>query len=61
MDVIKIIPALWKLLEKKKCAINISNIDNELSVSIIRKGRVKRFVNESTELLLLDIKNYLHV
>jgi hypothetical protein len=62
MDIIKLIPSLWKLLENKKCAINVTTIDNALAVSIIKRKRIKkRFVNKDSLCLLADIRSYLQV
>lgn len=59
MDVINIIPALWDMLAKRKLAINVTNIDNELAVSIIGRRKIKRFKNKDSEILLSDIRSYL--
>lgn len=61
MDVTTIIPAIWKLMRKRKLTINITNIDNELSVSIIKKNKITRFTNTNHTELLEDIENYLAV
>jgi len=54
-----LLPLLWKLIEKKKCAINITSDNNELTVSIIRKKRTTRFKNEDSEKLISDLQEYL--
>jgi hypothetical protein len=64
MDIINLIPALWELLKNKKCAINVTTIDNALAVSIIKRKRIKkRFVcrNNDSQMLLADIRSYLQV
>jgi hypothetical protein len=38
-EVNTILPYLWKLIEKRKCAINVSRIDNEVVVNIIERFR----------------------
>jgi hypothetical protein len=60
MDVLSMIPALWKLLDKKNIAINVTNLDNAITVSILKSRRVKRkFVNTDSAMLIADIEQYL--
>ncbi len=65
MDIIHMIPALWDLMKRKKVAVNITNLDNELTISIIRKrnifGRRKitRFRHSNNNVLIADITRYL--
>ena len=49
MDVTTIIPAIWKLMRKRKLTINITNIDNELSVSIIKKIKLRALLIQITQ------------
>lgn len=44
MDVLNLIPNALKILRKRKGAINITTIDNVITVSIINRFRIKRFV-----------------
>lgn len=61
MDLIKIImPTLWQILDKnKKCSINISTIDNKLTVSILFGRRKKRFVADSDKALINELQQFL--
>ncbi len=56
-----ILPLLWQILAKKKCAINVCTIDNEMTVSIIRKRKIKRFVGTDSLSLIPDLTQYLQV
>lgn len=60
MDILKLIPELWRLLVKGKYAINVTTIDNALVVSILKRKRIrKRFTNIDSSVVLSDIRNYL--
>ena len=59
MDVASIIPELRKLIGKRNLSINVTNIDNELAISIIKKRKIKRFRNANPLLVLSDIETYL--
>ncbi|HMF72312.1 MAG TPA: hypothetical protein VK616_12620 [Flavitalea sp.] len=54
-----LLPTLWKIIEKKGGAINVSTIDNELVVSIIGKKRIKRFKSADSHDLITNINQYL--
>jgi len=59
MDSIRnLIPTLWQILDKKKCAINVTTIDNELTVSIIGKRRTKRFRNTNSSVVISELTRY---
>lgn len=52
-------PLLWQILEKKKeYAINVSSLDNELTISILFGKKLKRFKNKNNNILLSEIKQY---
>lgn len=61
MDLIKLImPTLWQILDKnKKCSINVSTIDNKLTVNILFGKRRKRFVEEHNQPLLSQLQHFL--
>lgn len=44
MDILTLIPNAIKLLKKRKAAINVTTIDNVITVSIIKRFSIKRFV-----------------
>lgn len=56
-----LIPLLWKILAKKKCAINVCTIDNEMTVSIIRKRKIKRFTGTDSFSLIPHLTQYLQM
>jgi hypothetical protein len=59
MDTIRtLIPTLWQILDKKKCAINVTTIENELTVSIIGKRRTKRFTNTNSSVVISELTRY---
>lgn len=61
MDFInKIMPVLWQIVEKKKrCAVNVTTIDDKLTVNILLGRRRKIFSNPNTDILLSQLKGYL--
>jgi len=60
MDVMKeILPIVFKLVEKKKCAINVSKIDNEVVVNIIERFRTRCFKSADSQRLITNLKYYL--
>lgn len=61
MDVINIIPSLRRLMGKRKIAMNVTNIDNELAVSIIKNRKIKRFKNRNVAVVLSEVEFYLGV
>ena len=61
MDLLKLImPTLWQILDKnKKCSINVSTIDNKLTVNILLGKRKKRFVEDHQTTLLSQLQQFL--
>lgn len=55
-DISEILPVLWELIEKKKCAINVSRIDNEFVVNIIRRFR-RRVIKAADSVSLIPKLN----
>ncbi len=60
MDFRELLPILWKLIDKKKCAINVASIDNELAVSVITRKHIKRFKNHDSKELISQLQHFLH-
>lgn len=66
MDIIKVIPKLLDLMKRKKIALNINNLDNILTISIINKrnifGKCKiiSFRNKNHNALIADINKYIN-
>jgi hypothetical protein len=55
--VTKIVPILWEVLGRDKhCAINVTNKETEIIVSIWSGRRWKRFKNHDTNALVSDLK-----
>lgn len=53
-------PILWQIVEKKKkCAVNVSTIDNKLTVTILFGRRKKRFVHTDESILLNQLQSFL--
>ena len=59
MDLGDLLPVLWKLIDKKKCAINVTSIDNELAVSVITRKHIKRFKNHDSKQLVSQLQHFL--
>ena len=59
MDVSELLPILWNIVDNKKCAINVSYVDNRFSVSIIRKTRIERFNHSSQSELISQLNQYM--
>jgi hypothetical protein len=60
MDFIsEIMPVLWHVLSKhKKGAINVSAVDENLTVNILLGRKRKSFTNNNPNLLLCDITQF---
>jgi len=58
MDYItKIVPILWEIVESNKdCAINVTNKETEIIVSIWSGKRWKRFKNHDTNTLMSELR-----
>jgi len=58
MDYItKIVPILWEIVENNKdCAINVTNKETEIIVSIWSGKRWKRFKNHDTNMLMSELR-----
>lgn len=60
MDFIhKMLPTLWAIVEKRKCAVNISSLENKLTVNILLGKRRKTFCDKDENLLLKKLEQYL--
>lgn len=61
MDFInKIMPVIWQIVEKKKrCAVNVSTIDDKLTVNILLGRRRKIFSHPNGDVLLSQLQNFL--
>lgn len=55
----KILPTLWAIIEKRNCAVNISSIENKLTVNILLGKRRKTFCDQDETLLLKQLEQYL--
>lgn len=58
-SITEILPILWKLVEKKKCAINVSKIDNEVVVNILGRFRKHCIKAADSVALISKINAYL--
>lgn len=53
-------PVIWKIVEKKKkCAVNVTTIEDELIVSILLGRRRKVFSHPNDNILLEQLENFL--
>jgi hypothetical protein len=59
MDKFNFIEALWKILDGKPYAINVTSRNDQLFVSVISKRRIKRFSNSDSTALLSEIIHYM--
>lgn len=56
----KIMPILWQIVEKKKqCAVNVSTIEDKLTVTILFGRKKKRFSHSDESMLLYELRNFL--
>ena len=55
----ELLPCLWKLIEKKKCAINISKINNEIVVNVIKRFKTLSFKDADSGVLISKLDAYL--
>lgn len=55
----ELLPCLWKLIEKKKCAINVSTKDNEVVVNIINRFKTHCFRDVDSDILISKLEAYL--
>lgn len=60
MDMNIVLSGLNKITLKHRDAINVSCIDNEIEITVIRKNSIKRFKDINTSTLLSQVQNYLH-
>lgn len=52
-------PILWGIIDRnKKCSINVTSKDNEISVSILSGRKWKRFKNKNTSMLINEIGDH---
>jgi len=55
----QVMPVLWHVLSKhKRGAINVSTVDDELTVNILLGRKRKSFVNSDPNVLLCDISQF---
>ena len=55
----EVMPVLWHVLSKhKRGAINVSTVDENLTVNILLGKKRKSFVNSDPNLLLCDITQF---
>lgn len=59
MDLGDLLPTLWKLVDIKKCAINVTSTDNQFAVSIITRKHIKRFMNKDCKELVSQLEHFL--
>ena len=56
----KIMPVIWQIVEKKKkCAVNVTTIEDKLIVSILLGRRRKVFSHPNDNVLLEQLENFL--
>ena len=56
----KIMPVIWQIVEKKKkCSVNVSTIDNKLTVNILFGRRKKIFSHPCGDVLLSQLQKFL--
>ncbi len=55
----KILPTLWAIIEKRKCAVNISTVENKLTVNLLLGNKRKTFCDKDETLLLQQLQQYL--
>lgn len=53
-------PTLWQIINKyRNCRINITTIDNKLTVSILRGKKINVYADSDIKILLLNLKKHL--
>lgn len=61
-NVTEIVPFLQQIIScKKKFAINVTNVENEITVSILKGNRWKRFTNKNPSIIMTDIRQSFHL
>jgi hypothetical protein len=55
----KMLPTLWAIVEKRKCAVNISTTENKLTVNILLGKRRKTFCDKDENQVLKQLQQYL--
>lgn len=56
----KLMPVLWRIIEKKKrCSINVSTVDEKLTVCILTGRRKQIFSNNDVDFVLFQLERYL--
>jgi hypothetical protein len=56
----KILPMLWQIIEKNKnCAVNVSTIDNKLTINILFGRKKKSFSHSNEAIILSQLKEFL--
>lgn len=55
----KLLPTLWAIVEKQKCAINVSALENKLTVNILWGKKRKTFCDKNHDVLLQKLQHYL--
>lgn len=63
--VAQIMPVLWQIIDKqknkRKCRVNVSTIDDKMTVSFLFGRRTKRFSHKDSKVLLEELQQYLLV
>jgi len=55
----KMLPTLWAIVEKRNCAVNITTIENKLTVNILLGRSKKTFCDIDQNLVLKQLEQYL--
>jgi hypothetical protein len=59
-SVTRLIPVLWEIIRRNnKCSVNVSTIENKLTVNILLGKRRKTFCDKDENLLLKQLQQYL--
>lgn len=58
----KIIPLIWQIMDKnsnkRKCKVNVSTIDDKLTVSFLFGRKIKQFAHADSNILLAELQQY---
>lgn len=56
----KILPMLWQIIEKNKdCAVNVSTIENKLTIRILKGRKTKSFSHDDDTVLISQLQQYI--
>lgn len=59
MDIKSLLPTLWRIIDRKKCAINIYTKDELTVITLLKSKRKKTFQNADSNTLLSQLQHYL--